>query len=116
MNNQTIPAKGYLIANFTIYDEETFKKYIEEGGSLAAKFNGKVISYEVNPDVVEGSAEAVMAIMEFDTLDDAKRFYRPARAGFGQRIRRTSGRDASPHERRERRFGDCVGGTSVVYG
>ena len=74
-NSQTIPAKGYLIANFTIHDQETFKKYVEAGGSLAAKFNGKVISYDVNPDVVEGSAEAVMAIMEFDTLANAKRFY-----------------------------------------
>jgi uncharacterized protein (DUF1330 family) len=51
------------------------KKYIEEDSSLAAKFNGKVISYDVKPDVVEGSAEAVMAIMEFDTLADAKKFY-----------------------------------------
>ena len=75
MNNQTTPAKGYLIANFTINDEETFKKYIEAGGSLAPKFNGRVISYDVKPDVVEGSAEAIMAIMEFDTLSDAKRFY-----------------------------------------
>jgi uncharacterized protein (DUF1330 family) len=74
-NNQTIPVKGYLIANFTIHDEETFKKYIEAGGSLAAKFNGKVISYDVQPDVVEGSAEAIMAIMEFNTVADAKRFY-----------------------------------------
>jgi uncharacterized protein (DUF1330 family) len=74
-NNQTIPSKGYLIANFTIHDEETFKKYIEAGGSLAAKFNGKVISFDGKPDVVEGSAEAIMAIMEFDTLADAKRFY-----------------------------------------
>jgi uncharacterized protein (DUF1330 family) len=72
MNNQTIPAKGFLIANFTIHDEETFKKYIEAGGSLATKFNGKVISYDVKPDVVEGSAEAIIAIMEFDTL---ARFY-----------------------------------------
>ena len=34
MNNKAIPAKGYLIANFTIHDEETFKKYIEAGSSL----------------------------------------------------------------------------------
>jgi uncharacterized protein (DUF1330 family) len=74
MDNQNIPAKGYLIANFTIHDEGTFK-YIEAGGSLAAKFNGRVISYDVKPRVVEGNAEAVMAIMEFNTLADAKRFY-----------------------------------------
>ena len=34
-----------------------------------------MISYDVKPEVVEGSAEATMAIMEFDTPDDASRFY-----------------------------------------
>lgn len=75
MQNQQQRKKGYLIANFTIHDQETFKKYVEAGSSLAAKFNGKVIAFDVAPKVVEGSAEAIVAIMEFDTLADAERFY-----------------------------------------
>ena len=75
MNNQTIPAKGYLIANFTIHDQATFQKYVEAGGHLAAKFNGRVILFDANPKIVEGKSEAIIALMEFATFADAERFY-----------------------------------------
>ena len=45
MENQS-PAKGYLIATFTIHDQATFQKYVEAGGHLTAKFNGKVILFD----------------------------------------------------------------------
>jgi uncharacterized protein (DUF1330 family) len=75
MNNQPIPAKGYLIANFTIHDQDIFQKYVEAGGHLAAKFNGRVILFDANPKIVEGKSEAIIALMEFATFDDAERFY-----------------------------------------
>ena len=34
-----------MIANYTIRDQETFRKYMEAAGSLAPKYNGKVIIY-----------------------------------------------------------------------
>lgn len=74
MTNPTEP-KGYLIANFTINDPETFQEYINAGGSLAPKFNGKVIAYDVTPSIVEGKAQSIMAIMEFATFADVERFY-----------------------------------------
>ena len=43
------PPKGYLIATFTIHDQATFQKYVEAGGHLAAKFNGRVILFDTNP-------------------------------------------------------------------
>jgi len=57
----TAPAKiaaqphGYMIANFTIKDPATFNKYMEAAGSLAPKYNGKVIIYNENPGVLEGT-------------------------------------------------------------
>jgi uncharacterized protein (DUF1330 family) len=67
--------KGYLIASFTIHDQDTFQKYVEAGGHLAAKFNGKVIAFDAKPKVVEGNSEAITAIMEFDTFADLEQFY-----------------------------------------
>jgi uncharacterized protein (DUF1330 family) len=64
-----------LFNSNTIHDQETFKRYVEAGSSLAAKFNGKIIAFDTAPKVVEGNAEAIMAIMEFDTFADANRFY-----------------------------------------
>lgn len=75
MEKQTTAPKGYLIATFTIHDQETFQKYVEAGGHLAAKFNGKVILCDMNPKIVEGKSEAFMALMEFATLADVERFY-----------------------------------------
>jgi len=78
MSNETQKPKGYLIANFTIHDQEGFKKYVEAAGSLAPQFNGKVIMYDVKPNVVEGEAESIMSLMEFATLTDAEQFYNSA--------------------------------------
>ena len=74
MENQT-PSKGYLIATFTIHDQATFQKYVEAGGHLAAKFNGRVILFDTNPKIVEGKAEAIIALMEFASIADVERFY-----------------------------------------
>ncbi|WP_369769268.1 DUF1330 domain-containing protein [Flavobacterium sp. WC2416] len=70
-----IKGKGYLVANFTIHDTEGFQKYGQAAGHLAAGFNGRIIMFETMPRIKEGKAEAVMALMEFDTVEDAERFY-----------------------------------------
>jgi uncharacterized protein (DUF1330 family) len=74
MENQT-PPKGYLIATFTIHDQATFQDYVDTGGHLAAKFNGRIILFDTNPKIVEGKSEAIIALMEFATLADVERFY-----------------------------------------
>src|SRR5688572_1472811 len=75
MEKQTTAPKGYLIATFTIHDQESFQKYVEAGGHLAAKFNGRVILFDANPKIVEGKSEEILGLMEFATLADAERFY-----------------------------------------
>src|SRR5688500_3803627 len=67
--------KGYLVANFTVHDQNTFSKYIEAGGPLVAKFNGKAIVYDTNAKVVEGNGKQIMAVMEFASFADLERFY-----------------------------------------
>jgi uncharacterized protein (DUF1330 family) len=67
--------KGYLVANFTIHNQDTFKKYIETGGTVVEKFNGKAIVYDVNAKVVEGNGKQIIAVMEFPSLNDLERFY-----------------------------------------
>ena len=68
-------AKGYLVANFTIQDQDTFKKYIESGGSLVGKFNGNTLIYDVDAKTVEGNGEHIIAVMEFASFADLDRFY-----------------------------------------
>jgi uncharacterized protein (DUF1330 family) len=66
---------GYMIANYTINDQETFQKYMEAAGSLAPKYNGKVIIYDVTTRTLEGNPKSVIAVAEFPSLAEAERFY-----------------------------------------
>lgn len=69
---------GYMIANYTINDRATFEKYMEAAGSLAPRYNGKVIIYNENPGVLEGTPGYVIAVAEFPSITEAQRFYNSA--------------------------------------
>ena len=73
----TQPAQplGYMIANYTIKDQATFQKYMEEAGPLAPKYGGRIIVFNLKATAVEGSPKSVMAIAQFPSLADAQRFY-----------------------------------------
>jgi uncharacterized protein (DUF1330 family) len=68
-------APGYMIANYTIKDDDGFKKYMEEAGPLAPKFGGKIIVFNMNATAVEGEPKKVIAIAEFQSVAEARRFY-----------------------------------------
>ena len=71
----TVPPRGYLVANYTIHDQETFRKYMEAAGPLASKFNLKLIIYDVKARTLEGNPKSVMAVAEFTSVAEAERFY-----------------------------------------
>ena len=66
---------GYLVANYTIHDQATFQKYMAAAGTLAPKYNGKVILFDVKTRTLEGDPGSVIAIAEFPSVEDAERFY-----------------------------------------
>jgi uncharacterized protein (DUF1330 family) len=72
---QDVQTPGYMIANYTIKDQAGFQKYMEEAGPLAPKFGGKIIVFNLNATAVEGKPHSVMAIAEFPSVADARRFY-----------------------------------------
>lgn len=72
---QNAQPPGYMIANYTINDQAGYDKYMEEAGSLAPKYGGKIIVFNLNATAVEGEPKSVMAIAEFTSLADAQRFY-----------------------------------------
>ena len=68
-------APGYMIANYTIKDQAGFQKYMEEAGPLAPKFGGKIVVFNLNAQAVEGKPQTVIAIAEFPSVAEARRFY-----------------------------------------
>ena len=69
---------GYMIANYTIKDQTVFNKYMAAAGTLAPKYNGKVIIYNEKATILEGKPQSVIAVAEFPSMEEAERFYNSA--------------------------------------
>lgn len=72
---QDTKPRGYLVANFSILQPDTFQKYLKAAGSLPAKYNGKVIIFDEKASALEGNPQTVTVVVEFPTVADAERFY-----------------------------------------
>jgi uncharacterized protein (DUF1330 family) len=70
-----VPPHGYMVVTYDIRDQAAFQHYMDAAGSLAAKYQGKVIVFNRATQAVEGSARSVIGIAEFPSLADAQRFY-----------------------------------------
>jgi uncharacterized protein (DUF1330 family) len=64
-----------MIANYDIKDQAGFQKYMDAAGSLASQYGGRIIVFNLNATAVEGKPKSVMAIAEFPSLAEARRFY-----------------------------------------
>nr|ACN58961.1 hypothetical protein AKSOIL_0182 [uncultured bacterium BLR10] len=67
--------RGYMVVTYDIKDQAAFQKYMDAAGSLAAKYNGKVIVFNMKTKAVEGKSRSIIGIAEFPSLADAERFY-----------------------------------------
>ena len=68
-------SKGYLLAHLSVYNEEGFEKFRQIAGPTIAEYGGKVLVREPNPDVREGQNLGIALVIEFDTIEIARKFY-----------------------------------------
>ncbi|RFP18694.1 MULTISPECIES: DUF1330 domain-containing protein [unclassified Duganella] len=66
---------GYMVVTYDIKDQAAFQKYMDAAGSLAGKYNGKVIVFNMKTQAVEGKSRFIIGIAEFPSLAEAERFY-----------------------------------------
>jgi len=66
---------GYLIASYTVLNEEKYGKYREMGMPTLAQYGGKVLISSDNPVVLEGKPAPSIAIIEFESVEAAQRWY-----------------------------------------
>lgn len=78
---------GYMIANYTINDRNVFASYMTAAGPLAPRFNGKVIIYDENPRVLEGTPQSVIAVAEFPSVAQTQTFYNSPEYTAARRFR-----------------------------
>ena len=68
-------AKGYLVAHIRVHDREGFEKFKEMSGPVISEYGGKVLVRNPSPDVREGSDSGLAIVIEFESIEAARKFY-----------------------------------------
>jgi len=66
---------GYVIANYTINDPEAFEKYPPAVGPTIAQYGGRLLVADRGVNAVEGSPQPVIVVVEFESVEAARRWY-----------------------------------------
>jgi len=67
--------KGYLVAHMRVHDKEGFEKFRQMAGPTIADYGGKVLVREPNPDLKEGNDLGLILVIEFESIEVARKFY-----------------------------------------
>ncbi len=67
--------KGYLLAHLRVHDKEGFEKFRQMAGPTISEYGGKVLVREPNPDVREGNNLGIALMIEFESIETARKFY-----------------------------------------
>ena len=68
-------AKGYLVAHIRVHDKKGFEKFKEMSGPAISEYGGKVLVRNPSPDIREGGDSGVAIIIEFESIEGARKFY-----------------------------------------
>ncbi len=66
---------GYVITNYTINDPEAFQKYPPAVGPTITQYGGKLLVADREVKAVEGSPKPVIVVIEFESVEAARRWY-----------------------------------------
>ena len=67
--------KGYLMAHLRVHDKEGFEKFKEMAGPTIDEYGGKVLVRQPNPEVREGKISGIALVIEFESIETARKFY-----------------------------------------
>lgn len=65
----------YVIANVKILDPEKYNEYLEAGGGTLAQYGGKMLVACTDSKVLEGNPGPLTAVVEFESMEAAQRWY-----------------------------------------
>ena len=79
--------KGYLVAHLRVHDKDGFDKFRQMAGPTIAEYGGKVLVREPNPDVREGKDSGIALVIEFESIETARKFYESEKYQAAKTIR-----------------------------
>jgi len=67
---------AYFIANLKIHDQDEYQKYLIHVENTVAKFNGKYLAVDKNPEILEGQWNYTrLVLIEFPDRESIKKWY-----------------------------------------
>ncbi len=67
--------KAYLIARVTVTDPDAYAEYAKGASEAIRKYNGRPLVRGGACEVLEGPARPRNVVIEFESLDQARRYY-----------------------------------------
>ena len=67
--------KAYLVAHIRVHDKEGYEKFRAMSGPAISQYGGKVLIRNPAADHREGNLRGTTIVIEFESMDSAKRFY-----------------------------------------
>ena len=68
-------AKGYLMANLRVNNQDIFKEFSSIALPLIESFGGKLLARGPHADRHEGSVSGIVTLIEFESKEVAEKFY-----------------------------------------
>lgn len=83
-------AKGYVIGHMLVHDNEGYAKFIKLAGPVISEYGGKVLVRNPNPEIREGKDSGIAIVLEFENIDNARKFYESEKYTKAREIRMLS--------------------------
>ena len=68
-------AKGYMVADLHVRDKAGLEKFIEMAKPILKEYDAKVLVRTPNAEVREGKKTGIVVILEFESMDKARKCY-----------------------------------------
>ncbi|MGI4815153.1 MAG: DUF1330 domain-containing protein [Janthinobacterium lividum] len=67
--------KGYIIARVDVTDEAAYAGYVQKATPVIKQYGGRVLARGGKHAVLEGQGRARNVVIEFESLEQAERYY-----------------------------------------
>ena len=68
-------AKGYIVGDIHVRDKVGLEKFIEMVKPIFKEYDAKILVRTPNAEVREGKKTGVVVVLEFESMDKARKFY-----------------------------------------
>ena len=83
--------KGYIVARIVVTDPEKYTEYVKDASEAIRKYGGRPLVRGGAVETLEGEGRPRNVVIEFESLEQAKRYYRSPEYQAAKRKREGAG-------------------------